>query len=136
MPIPAIAVSGPMRVGRASWARPARRARTRGLAENTSLLAAGDPCERALGRSAVQALLEGARSREFGGLGGRDVDRLACRGVASLPGSALADAELAEARQRDLAPAGQLVGDHLDRRLNHLARLAGGDPCALGDLLG
>src|SRR5271168_5618668 len=85
--------------------------------------------------SAVETLLQRTGCRELRRLGGSDVDRLAGRRVAPLACRSVADAELAEAGKRDLTPGGQLVGDHLDRRLYHLTCLAGGQPSALRDLL-
>ena len=48
----------------------------------------------------------------------------------------MADAELAEAGKRDLTPGGELVGDRVDRCLDNLAGLAGGESGGLGDHVG
>ena len=68
-------------------------------------------------------------------LRGRDVDRLAGGGVASLPRGAVADAELAEAGKRDLPPGGQLVGDHSIAVSTTCRAWLAASPCAR-DLLG
>src|ERR1700736_1611123 len=86
--------------------------------------------------SGVEALLERARGREFRRLACRDADRLACGWIASQPGRAVADAELTEASKRDLPSGSQLVGDHLDRALQHLPSLAGGQPVSPPHFLG
>ena len=53
--------------------------------------------------SAVELLLEAGGRGELRATARGDRDRLARRGVASLPGGALGDAELAEAGDRDVA---------------------------------
>src|ERR1019366_3495417 len=71
----------------------------------------------------VQTLLQRARRGEFRRLAGGDLDRGPRRGGASLPGCAVADAELAETGKSDLAAGRQLVGDQIDRRLQRLPSL-------------
>src|ERR1700739_4980113 len=60
-------------------------------------------------RLSVQALLQGARSREFRAVARCDRDRLAGRGIAPLARCALADAELPEPGERHLLATGKLV---------------------------
>src|SRR5262249_60725308 len=97
---------------------------------------AGAPGDRLAQGSGFGALLQSARGGEFRRLARGDLDRLSGRWIAPLPGRTVADAELAEAGKRDLPAGGQLVGDSIDRALEHLAGLVGGQSVSPRDLFG
>src|SRR4051794_37810352 len=61
----------------------------------------------------VQRLLERGGGRELRSLARGDLNRLPRRRVAALAGGTLAYAELAEARDSDFAPSGELAGDRI-----------------------
>src|SRR4028119_768280 len=63
-------------------------------------------------RGLLDGLLEGVARAERGRLGGLDLHLLAGLGVAALPGLALLDGELPEARDPDLLAALERLGDH------------------------
>src|SRR4028118_1950414 len=63
-------------------------------------------------RGLLDGLLEGVSRAERGRLGGLDLHLLAGLGVAALPGLALLDGELPEARDPDLLAALERLGDH------------------------
>src|SRR5829696_1767032 len=91
--------------------------------------------KRTLVRNLLDRLLEGVARAEGGDLLGRDLHLLAGLGVSALPGLALLDGELPEARYLDLLASLERFGHHYLEGLKVLLCLALGHPSFLCDPL-
>src|SRR5919109_262275 len=85
--------------------------------------------------SRLDRLLERRSSREPRNAGGRDLDPLAGRRIASFASAALRDAELAEARERDFAPPFERVFDRVKDRAPPARRILLAQTGTIGDLV-
>src|SRR5215207_2461704 len=93
------------------------------------------PAIEPLVRNLLDRLLEGIARAEGGDLLGRDLHLLAGLGVSALPGLALLDGELPEARYLDLLAGLERFGHYLFEGLEVLLSLALGHPGLLSNPL-